>query len=999
MRRALERELATAAAPTPPPTIPDHDLIQRIGRGAYGEVWLARNALGTLRAVKIVHRHDFDEAHPYEREFNGILKYEPLSRSHEGLIQVLQVGRNDVTGYFYYVMELADPLRPTLSGETANPSYHPHTLRTELKGSVPLTAEHVAQLTLRLASALAHLHSHGLIHRDVKPGNVIFVNGQPKLADIGSVTGVADAKSFVGTEGFIPPEGPGTVQADLYSLGKLLYELATGFDRLDFPRLPVSVTTGTEHQALLELNEIVTKACAPAPRERYQSAHEVVADLNLFLAGHSLREDRRIVRRLARFKHLAVAGGLAVVLAVPIVWGSKVAQKKAERRAQAEADLRHRAEAAEQSGREQLFGALLEQARAVVRSGEIGHRTKALAALRQAAAITNAVELRREVFAALALPDLRWERDLTLPSDTTMVGLDPELKRLAICQGSGPVEILSTSNSSTLAILPARTSAAARSCKWNQDGRFLTVVRHQREQGLRDLEVWNVAENRCVLSLTSGKSDAFAFAPHGARLIAATEENHATIYDLVSGHTEPPLTFPGIPRQLAFAPDGQRLAVVHELRAGLQLSIHNLKTGNMQTCLQFQHELGDIAWDAQGRWIAIADHGGAIHRYDPLTGTMQKLGRHKAQAACTTFHPNSDYLMTGGWDRELIVWDIKSLRRVFTAPLDGFYSQFSSDGRSCAVFKMASHQLSFFDFELPVTHRELPEDLGSLVRHAAFSPDGRWLAASGHDRMAVWDLNRPDTAAIVDEMPSGRPVFTPDSREIFACDDRRCLRWRLSASAEGPPKLEPLGLFETEGFPSICAASNTMAISTIRGTHLFTTSSMPDGSVAWSTTTNGLNSISPDGKWLGIYAPFGKALHVYRLPGLEPEVIIAHPASIGGFAFSPGGNELAIASREGMAFWRPGKWERTRSLKFFNQIICQPDGRGLWLSRDLREAGLYEPVSLQPLLPLPTGMIPLAVSPDSQRVVVSVDSQRLQIWDISIVRSQLRELGIDWSSD
>ena len=68
-----------------------------------------------------------------------------------------------------------------------------------------------------MAAALGHLH--GLIHRDLKPSNVIFINGEPKLADLGLVTGEDDAQSFVGTEGYLPREGPGPVAADLYALG------------------------------------------------------------------------------------------------------------------------------------------------------------------------------------------------------------------------------------------------------------------------------------------------------------------------------------------------------------------------------------------------------------------------------------------------------------------------------------------------------------------------------------------------------------------------------------------------------------------------------------------------------------------------------------------------------------------------------------------------------------------------------------------------------------
>src|SRR5215216_2703964 len=78
--------------------VPDHELIRLIGKGSYGEVWLGRNTLGTYRAIKIVYEKTFRHKRPFEREFNGVQKFEPVSRSHEGLVDVLQVGRDDQAG-------------------------------------------------------------------------------------------------------------------------------------------------------------------------------------------------------------------------------------------------------------------------------------------------------------------------------------------------------------------------------------------------------------------------------------------------------------------------------------------------------------------------------------------------------------------------------------------------------------------------------------------------------------------------------------------------------------------------------------------------------------------------------------------------------------------------------------------------------------------------------------------------------------------------------------
>src|SRR5436305_7642906 len=87
----------------PSASVPDHELIRLIGKGSYGEVWLGRNTLGTYRAIKIVFEKTFRHKRPFEREYNGVQKFEPISRLHDGLMDVLQVGRNDAAGYFYCV--------------------------------------------------------------------------------------------------------------------------------------------------------------------------------------------------------------------------------------------------------------------------------------------------------------------------------------------------------------------------------------------------------------------------------------------------------------------------------------------------------------------------------------------------------------------------------------------------------------------------------------------------------------------------------------------------------------------------------------------------------------------------------------------------------------------------------------------------------------------------------------------------------------------------------
>src|SRR5215471_12166085 len=203
-----------------PPRILDYELLHRVGRGAYGEVWLARGVTGALRAVKIVHRSSFDNERPFRREFEGILKFEPISRRHDSQVDILHVGRGD--DYFYYVMELADD--QATGGQIQHDNYRPRTLKSDLLFRSRLPFEECVSVGIALTTALEQLHQNGLVHRDIKPSNIIFVNGVAKLADIGLVSEAGRSDSYVGTEGYIPPEGPGTVQADIYSLGKLFYE-------------------------------------------------------------------------------------------------------------------------------------------------------------------------------------------------------------------------------------------------------------------------------------------------------------------------------------------------------------------------------------------------------------------------------------------------------------------------------------------------------------------------------------------------------------------------------------------------------------------------------------------------------------------------------------------------------------------------------------------------------------------------------------------------------
>jgi len=279
------------------PHIADYELLRIIGRGSYGDVWLARGVTGIFRAVKIVWRDRFADSQPFEREFNGLKEFAAMSLDEPIQLALLHVGRDDSAGFFYYVMELADDAD---RGRDIDPAHYLPLTLTELRarrGRLP--ARDCIDLGAELARVLACLHTRGLVHRDIKPSNVILVGGAPKLVDIGLVAATADARTFVGTEGFVPPEGPGTPAADVFGLGKLLYELATGLDRQEYPELPRAVSQSSDSRGLLELNEIILRACDPAPERRYRDASAILADLLVLQSGSSVRRRRvsAVVRR------------------------------------------------------------------------------------------------------------------------------------------------------------------------------------------------------------------------------------------------------------------------------------------------------------------------------------------------------------------------------------------------------------------------------------------------------------------------------------------------------------------------------------------------------------------------------------------------------------------------------------------------------------------------------------------------------------------------------
>jgi serine/threonine protein kinase len=182
-----------------------------------------------------------------------------VSDKHPGLLRIDFVSRMKPEGYFYYAMELGDALSP--GWEKDPTTYRPLDLAAlcaTQKGRLPV--RECIRLGSKLCEALHFLHSSGLTHRDIKPRNIIFVNGEPKLADIGLVAAAhrpANEITWVGTPGYMPPEPepPGTPQADIYGLGMVLYVVCTGNKPVAFPELSATMVDGNRHPEFSVLSQ------------------------------------------------------------------------------------------------------------------------------------------------------------------------------------------------------------------------------------------------------------------------------------------------------------------------------------------------------------------------------------------------------------------------------------------------------------------------------------------------------------------------------------------------------------------------------------------------------------------------------------------------------------------------------------------------------------------------------------------------------------------------
>lgn len=263
-----------------------YEIVRHLARGGMAEVYLARDQLLDRRVVLKVLSPELARDPSFVRRFRGEAQA-AANLSHPGIVAVYDWGEED--GTYFIVMEYVEG----------------PTLREVIQRQGRAHPQRAAQLAAEVAGALAHAHRNGLVHRDVKPGNILISEGEvAKVTDFGiartgTSEGLTQTGSVMGTATYFSPEQaqglPVDGRSDIYALGVVLFEMACGVPPFsgdnpisvaykhvsEAPPLPSDVNPDIPEA----LEQIILLAMAKDPADRYQSAEELQRDLVAFRRG------------------------------------------------------------------------------------------------------------------------------------------------------------------------------------------------------------------------------------------------------------------------------------------------------------------------------------------------------------------------------------------------------------------------------------------------------------------------------------------------------------------------------------------------------------------------------------------------------------------------------------------------------------------------------------------------------------------------------------------
>jgi serine/threonine protein kinase/WD40 repeat protein/tetratricopeptide (TPR) repeat protein len=944
---------------------------------------------------------------------------------------------------------LADPFPAILPGSS------------ELSASSDLDRQFyhsIARIGIQVAEALEYANRQGILHRDVKPSNLLLDNhGNVWVADFGlAKTAEADdlthTGDLLGTIRYMAPErfsGHCDARSDVYSLGLTLYELVAlrpAYEASDRHALMDRVLHEEPERLKKlaprvprDLETIVAKATARDPECRYTTAAALAEDLRRYVEDRPIRARRlSLAERLWRWSRrnpaLAasslVAAALAVLLVIGSVWAALFYRQQRDEVARS----RDQALAAERERSAELVRSLLQQARAERLSGGSDRRDAALTALTRAAGIAREIgappedlaRLRDEVIAALALDDPQVVRSWSgLEGDSRIAAYAPGADRYIVVGEDGTIHVHRLSDRSELRTVGAGRPMTRSRPLLSADGRFLSFWAVPSLTELWDLERGEVpaawpADVRGV-----------AFRADGRQMAALRADGELRLYQLPamaeSARHRLGLDVPGLfhYRWMSLSGDGRRLAIarthwdavdIYDTASGLPVCA--VPTARATSPLA-PRNFGAVALDHAGALLAVA-HDATITTYDLADGgVLARLRGDDAQLTFLLFQPGGGLLATSGRDNLTRLWD--PIRGRLLATFPGGLNGWDADRSRLLILRdrdLAAYQLGGAVGRRTIDGRALGDPPGRTTlgpARAAYSPDGR-LIALPFDRDGVRLVRASDGAPLA-RLPIGEcdeARFLPDGG-LLTYNKRGLYRWPLRHVAGGAWRLgPPEPLLLPKEVATILAGMDAAASGHVVGV----SDPMRRGAVlldpdrparrTWLVQHRGVYAmaISPDGRWAATGSwhpgPDGRDVLIWDAADGAPAARLE--AGNARVAFSPDGRWLGVGGVDRYRFYRVGSWSAVAEVEHghavgFAPLAFHPGGRlAAVVDTSGMAARLVEVETGRVLATLeppdPAAVALMSFSPDGRYLAVPQDDQRVHVWDLAAIRRELDALGL-----
>lgn len=938
-----------------------YQLLDLIGEGGFGTVLRAQQLHPVRRevALKII-KLGMDTAQVvarFEAERQALAMMD-----HPNIARVFDAGSTE-HGRPYFVMELVSGPPITQYCDTARLG-----IRQRLELFIPV------------CQAVQHAHQKGIIHRDIKPGNVLVAANDgvalPKVIDFGVAKAIGGASNlhtlasenrlFIGTPQYMSPEQAGgsgsavDTRGDIYSLGATLYELLSGVCPFDSrllqsagvdqvlrtirevePARPsarvaamgeglsvIARSRRTEPARLSrlltgELDWIVTKSMEKEPARRYDSANDLAADLGRFLRGEPISAGPSSagyrIRKMARQHRFGLIAIASII--VSLLVGFSIAAIEAVRAYRAErAQAALRADAVEK-----LWTSDLAAARAGRYSGRPGQRVEGLRILREAALIRSSRAVRNEAVGCMSLVDVEpartWDYRRT---DSRRTAFDRSFQHYAHVVGDGQISIRRSSDDRELVLLPSPGSIPDQKLDFSPDGRLLAAVHADPEVGLR---IWNWAGRRIILNIPHAVARGIDFSPDNRFIAVAVEDGKVGVYDLTGGKKVKEFAFAHTVPRMRYAPDGKRIAAYVD---GADLQIISVDDGKLLTTIQPPcGSIEEIAWHPQGKTLAICgkERSNRIFILDAATGKeLAILQGHQSLVVALEFSRSGDLLASGAFDSTARLWEPLAGRQLLQ--MTGFNDLLQvSEDESLIAF---GHNALIQTCRL-IKSRECgfvggyPQD--QFYVSAQFSPDGNLVAAAGGTGVRFWDLSTGRCAGFLPLQSARSVVFTPDGKSVLVTLAEGTQRFAIPPPASADEPCPQVVGNSTTGALALCQDGKTIINSVVDGPIVAT--NLNDLTVGVKlgshSATARFVAISPDGAWAASSTRHELSIKVWNLKSgtLAAEL----PASntireMGQVAFSPDAKSLVTSDMGAYSWWEVGTWKLLRRMGRDNPTVC-----------------------------------------------------------------------------